>query len=849
MADKQQNITVNYRFNTADIERASAILSRANQASNQLQQSGQKAGQGVSQGFSAANRSIVAMETELARLKTLIEVTTDTKRLTELSAQYKKLAIAIREAKNELMGLPKEQKKLDEATKSSAQSFGSLLAGVRAVVTAGIAREIFNTAMNMATLAGNVEGVERAFNNRFANAPALLGKLQKATHGAVTDFELMQRTLQATNLGVSVEKLPTLLEFAAARAQQTGQSVDYLVESIVNGIGRKSPLILDNLGISAVRLKEKFDGATLASQSIADVTEAVGEIIEEEMGKSGGYIDTVATKVKQSEVAWQQLYETIAKKSPVGGWVADLSKMTAEGLTDLTKIISGLLSSGDAWKEVDADIQKATASREANAVVERDAYKEFKQNQEAKIKYLAEEITLRLNQVNEYDALIKKDTDRAMEILNTKKFITYAQQDEIDGIKESVKRYEQRRDTLKQTIEFLREYVIELRKQQEAETQDPGLGIIEAKKKQIEELEQQILKTQNASDLTQINIDKKGNATMQVGRLIKQLEIAQAELADLQRAFTDKIDPKPFKLKIEDAGSALLEFEANIKRIEIGLQNVQLALPDMVPKPADTVAKLDTFWTEMGKMWEENWRDLTTQSVDFQANAINSMLEGELDALDAQMSQLKNHYKQQQELAGDNQRARSELRVREDREIAALAKKQFEREKSIRKSQVIVDGAAAAIKAFVTAPNVYVAIAQAALIAATVAAQLRNIEKSEPRFAEGVIDLKGPGTGTSDSIRARLSKGESVMTAWETKHAGDALRDIRAKKLDNKVLNDLKQGRNRPVLTPSFDDTKIIKAIEANKPPDVVEQSNIVYNVRQHTETMRIKQRSKAMNI
>ena len=39
-------------------------------------------------------------------------------------------------------------------------------------------------------------------------------------------------------------------------------------------------------------------------------------------------------------------------------------------------------------------------------------------------------------------------------------------------------------------------------------------------------------------------------------------------------------------------------------------------------------------------------------------------------------------------------------------------------------------------------------------------------------FATGVVGLDGPGTGTSDSIPARLSKGESVITAVGTK-AGD----------------------------------------------------------------------------
>jgi ribosomal protein L29 len=41
--------------------------------------------------------------------------------------------------------------------------------------------------------------------------------------------------------------------------------------------------------------------------------------------------------------------------------------------------------------------------------------------------------------------------------------------------------------------------------------------------------------------------------------------------------------------------------------------------------------------------------------------------------------------------------------------------------------------------------------------------------ESVPQFATGVVDLKGSGTETSDSIHARLSKGESVITAKGTR--------------------------------------------------------------------------------
>jgi hypothetical protein len=53
-----------------------------------------------------------------------------------------------------------------------------------------------------------------------------------------------------------------------------------------------------------------------------------------------------------------------------------------------------------------------------------------------------------------------------------------------------------------------------------------------------------------------------------------------------------------------------------------------------------------------------------------------------------------------------------------------------------------------------------------------------------PAFKDGVIGLQGPGTSTSDSIPARLSKGESVITAAATKKHEDALRAINENRFD-----------------------------------------------------------------
>lgn len=139
---------------------------------------------------------------------------------------------------------------------------------------------------------------------RFGTASDI-DKLRKSTRGLVTDLELMKVAVQAGNFGIPIKDMGNLLEFASRRAAETGQSVDYLVNSIVTGIGRKSPLILDNLGISAVRLKEQFNGAALEAQSVGDVAAAVGRIATDELAKMGEPVESVADDLQRLSVEFE----------------------------------------------------------------------------------------------------------------------------------------------------------------------------------------------------------------------------------------------------------------------------------------------------------------------------------------------------------------------------------------------------------------------------------------------------------------------------------------------------------------------------------------------------------------
>jgi hypothetical protein len=136
-------------------------------------------------------------------------------------------------------------------------------------------------------LAATAEGISSAFNA--LNRPGLLKNLQEATRGTVDNLKLMQKAVQANNFKIPLDQLATFFEFATKRAIQTGESVDYLVDSIITGIGRQSVLVMDNLGISAVELQKEV-------AKVGDFGVAAGNIIRRELTSMGDVASTTATK-------------------------------------------------------------------------------------------------------------------------------------------------------------------------------------------------------------------------------------------------------------------------------------------------------------------------------------------------------------------------------------------------------------------------------------------------------------------------------------------------------------------------------------------------------------------------
>lgn len=128
------------------------------------------------------------------------------------------------------------------------------------------------------------------------------------------------------------------LEFATKRANETGESIDYMVNSFTTGLGRESIKILDNLGISALELNEEV-------AKTGDFTLAVGNIMDRELTKMGDHMDTDAQKTQQLSAAMDNLAIVVGDTlNPVigvlKGFLIDTT-IGAAGLLEAVTSISG----------------------------------------------------------------------------------------------------------------------------------------------------------------------------------------------------------------------------------------------------------------------------------------------------------------------------------------------------------------------------------------------------------------------------------------------------------------------------------------------------------------------------
>ena len=216
-------------------------------------------------------------------------------------------------------------------------SFGKLNKAIKAfgIVSGAImgARAIHN----MEKLGNEVNNVTKAFKG--LDQPGLLDDLRASTQGLLSDMELMQSAVRFSNMNLDVKQLGTLMAFAQRRAQETGESVSYLTNSIVDGLGRKSIKILDNLQIDVAKFRD------LVEES-GDWAASLAQIIEEDLV---GGTSLAASEAVRLEAAWKNFTDSGAK---------NIEGLTSKWTKFWRLVVEGLNSSDDALRRNDEQVKK-----------------------------------------------------------------------------------------------------------------------------------------------------------------------------------------------------------------------------------------------------------------------------------------------------------------------------------------------------------------------------------------------------------------------------------------------------------------------------------------------------------
>lgn len=167
-----------------------------------------------------------------------------------------------------------------------------------------IAGEFSETIDKSVELAESADGVVHAFEK--IGTEDYLQTLRDATKGTVSDIELMKAAVKAKDFRIPLEDLGKYLSFAQLKAQQTGQELDYMVDSIVTGLGRQSPQILDNLGLSAAEISEK-------TKETGDFMKGVASIVENNLAQAGETYISAADRAAKRTVDLENAQLSLGK--------------------------------------------------------------------------------------------------------------------------------------------------------------------------------------------------------------------------------------------------------------------------------------------------------------------------------------------------------------------------------------------------------------------------------------------------------------------------------------------------------------------------------------------------------
>ncbi|MEM9980854.1 MAG: phage tail tape measure protein [Bacteroidota bacterium] len=261
--------------------------------------------------------------------------------------------------------------------------------------------------------------------------------------------------------------------------------------------------------------------------------------------------------------------------------------------------------------------------------------------------------------------------------------------------------------------------------------------------------------------------------------------------------------------------------------------------------------------TEALREEEQKREAILAAGGDLSRELVNFAFEADTMRREAALEELRVQKEAELTLVEDNEQAKAFVEEKYRQKELQLKRQQAQADKEKALFEATIAGFRAVVQALPNIPLSVLVGAMAALNVGKIAA------RPLPKYRDGVIALDGPGTETRDSIFARLSRGESVLTAATTKAYLPAIEAIHSGSIRPEVINRFieQQGMSSTLLPKEItyqplSDERIVKAIKEQttkmknerKEKTVVniDQNGFqVYTEKQHTRTKFLNRRFK----
>ncbi len=248
---------------------------------------------------------------------------------------------------------------------------GSIAATAIGVVSHTLTRLLFDLAavpgkvMSIVTDAAPLQGIQAAYEGITGGGEAMLAQLREQSGYMIADRDLMKSYNLAAQLvsKTFADQLPDAMKYLTKVAAATGQSMDYMMDSLVRGVGRVSPMILDNLGIQvdlgeanakyARSIGKTTDQLTKQEQQTA-VTNEVMEQLARNTASMPDVLGTASQGLGSLNVMWQNFKDQIGTAAlpalqsvltlfqelqpylqEAATWIADLARSWAQGFAEI----------------------------------------------------------------------------------------------------------------------------------------------------------------------------------------------------------------------------------------------------------------------------------------------------------------------------------------------------------------------------------------------------------------------------------------------------------------------------------------------------------------------------------